>query len=167
MITCFKKSKSQKELFSQLNHSMIIESDEKTIKGVYIIFKNNVCVYVGQSSNVANRLATHLSGKYKNANEIFVFVPEYEEDLIITEKYCIQKLQPIENLRVDFDERISIDDIFAIFHDYEKGAYENMLEFYDFKIKNDDENIFITTDPNENVFNITKNNEYVFKRFTV
>ena len=162
MITCFKKSESQRELFSQLNHSMIIESDEKTIKGVYIIFKDNVCVYVGQSSNVASRLATHLSGKYKNANEIFVFVPECEEDLIITEKYCIQKLQPIENLRVDFDEKINIEDIFGIFHDYEKGAYEKMLEYYDFKIINDDENIFITTDHKNDVFNITKNNEYVF-----
>lgn len=162
MITCFKKSESQRELFSQLNHSMIIESDEKTIKGVYIIFKDNVCVYVGQSSNIASRLATHLSGKYKNANEIFVFVPEFEEDLIITEKYCIQKLQPTENLRVDFDEKINIDDIFGIFHDYEKGAYEKMLEYYDFKIINDDKNIFITTDHKNDVFNITKNNEYVF-----
>ena len=162
MITCFKKSESQRELFSQLNHSMIIESDEKTIKGVYIIFKDNVCVYVGQSSNVASRLATHLSGKYKNANEIFVFENANDEDLIITEKYCIQKLQPIENLRVDFDEKINIDDIFGIFHDYEKGAYEKMLEYYDFKIKNDDEYIFITTDHRNDVFNITKNNEYVF-----
>ena len=162
MITCFKKSESQRELFSQLNHSMSIKSDEKTIKGVYIIFKDNVCVYVGQSSNVASRLATHLSGKYKNANEIFVFENANDEDLIITEKYCIQKLQPIENLRVDFDEKINIDDIFGIFHDYEKGAYEKMLEYYDFKIKNDDEYIFITTDHRNDVFNITKNNENVF-----
>lgn len=142
MFTYFRKSKSQKELFFQLNSSMTIEKDNK-ISGVYTIYKSDVCLYVGQSSNIASRLATHLSGRYADSDKIFIFENTNNEDLIITEKYCIQKLQPIDNLLVNFDEKINIEDIFDIFYDYEKGAYENMLEYYDFCIINDKPNMFI------------------------
>ena len=41
----------------------------KTI-GVYTIYNDDICVYVGQSKNIASRLATHLSGRYKKATKI-------------------------------------------------------------------------------------------------
>lgn len=145
MFSYFRKSESQKELFFQLSHAMTIERSEKVIKGVYAIFKNGICLYVGQSSNVPSRLATHLSGKYKNVDKIFIFEQTNNEDLIINEKYCIQKLKPIENILVDYDEAINIEDLFDNFHDLEKGAYEDILDYYEFFIINDDKNIFIST----------------------
>ena len=105
MFTYFTKSKSQKELFFQLNSSMTIEKDNK-ISGVYAIYKSDVCLYVGQSSNIASRLATHLSGKYADSDKIFIFESTNDEDLIITEKYLIQKLQPIDNPLIEGNKNV-------------------------------------------------------------
>ncbi len=157
MFSCFRKNIAQKELFFQINHILNNGRDEKGIKGIYVIFKNDVCVYVGQSSNVASRLATHLSGKYSNATKIFIFEQTNDEDLIINEKYCIQKFKPIENILVSYDEKIDINELFELFHDFEKGAYENILDYYDFSINIDNFNILVATYNFENDLDIIKN----------
>ena len=145
MFCFFSKNISQKELFFQINHVINNGKNEKGIKGVYAIFKNDICLYVGQSSNIASRLATHLSGKYSDSTKIFIFEQTNEEDLIINEKYCIQKLKPIENILVDYDEIIPKDKLFDFFHDFEMGAYENILDYYDFTIDIDKINILVAT----------------------
>lgn len=157
MFYCFRKNITQKELFFQINHILNNGRDEKGIKGIYIIFKNDICVYVGQSSNVASRLATHLSGKYSNATKIFIFEQTNDEDLIINEKYCIQKFKPIENILVNYDEKIDTNELFELFHDFEKGAYENILDYYDFSINIDSFNILVATYNFENDLDIIKN----------
>mgnify|MGYP005614543251 FL=1 len=87
MFCFFSKNISQKELFFQINHVINNGKNEKGIKGVYAIFKNDICLYVGQSSNIASRLATHISGKYSDSTKIFIFKKTNEENLIINEKY--------------------------------------------------------------------------------
>lgn len=158
MFSYFRKSKSQKELFFQLNSNMTIERTEKSIKGVYAIYKSDICLYVGQSSNIASRLATHLFGKYQDSDKIFIFEQTDDEDLILNEKYCIQKLKPIENVMVNYDEIIDIKCLFDYFHDFEKGAYENILDYYEFCIMNDNQNMFIFTADIQSDLYLTKKN---------
>lgn len=143
MFSYFRKNKSQKELYFQLNSCMTIERTEKAIKGIYAIYKSDICLYVGQSSNIASRLATHLSGRYKDIDKIFIFEQTDDEDLILNEKYCIQKLKPTENLLVDYDEKICINELFSYFYDIEKEEYANILDYYEFCLIVDNYNIFI------------------------
>lgn len=145
MFSYFRKNKSQKELYFQLNSCMTIERTEKAIKGIYAIYKSDICLYVGQSSNIASRLATHLSGRYKDIDKIYIFEQTDDEDLILNEKYCIQKLKPIENIIVDYDEIINTDGLFDYFHDFEKGACKNILKYYEFCIINDNQNVLLFT----------------------
>ena len=142
MFAYFRKSKSQKELFFQLNSSIAIEKAEK-ISGVYAIYKSDVCLYVGQSSNIPSRLATHLCGRYADADKIFIFENANDEDLILNEKYIIQKLKPVDNILVDYDEDIEIDSLFCYLQDLKNNEDINILDYYDFCIMNDKPNIFI------------------------
>ena len=142
MFAYFRKSKSQKELFFQLNSSIAIEKADK-ISGVYAIYKSDVCLYVGQSSNIPSRLATHLCGRYSDADKIFIFENANDEDLILNEKYIIQKLKPIDNILVDYDEDIEIDSLFCFLQDLKNNEDINILEYYNFCIMNDKPNIFI------------------------
>ena len=142
MFAYFRKSKSQKELFFQLNSTIAIEKANK-ISGVYAIYKSDVCLYVGQSSNIPSRLATHLCGRYANADKIFIFENNNDEDLILNEKYIIQKLKPVDNILVDYDEDIEIDSLFCYLQDLKNNEDINILDYYNFCIINDKPNIFI------------------------
>ena len=142
MFAYFRKSKSQKELFFQLNSSIAIEKADK-VSGVYAIYKSDVCLYVGQSSNVPSRLATHLCGRYADADKIFIFENANDEDLILNEKYIIQKLKPTDNILVDYDEDININSLFCYLQDLKNNEDINILDYYDFCIMNDKPNIFI------------------------
>ncbi len=117
MFTYFRKSKSQKELFFQLNSSMTIEKADK-ISGVYAIYKSDVCLYVGQSSNIPSRLATHLCGRYANADKIFIFENNNDEDIKTDSLFCY-----LQDLKCDEDIDI--------------------LDYCDFCIINDKPNLFI------------------------
>ncbi len=69
--------------------------------GVYFIYNDKKeLMYVGQSKNIASRLTTHIRGKYKLANRILIMeVNEYALDSI--ERFCINNLQPIDNIMVE------------------------------------------------------------------
>ena len=69
MFSYFTKSKKQKDLFFQLDYEFK-KIDENRLSGIYAIYKDDVCLYVGQSKNLSSRLATHLSGKYKLCSKI-------------------------------------------------------------------------------------------------
>ena len=142
MFTYFRKSKSQKELFFQLNSIMTIEKANK-ISGVYAIYKSDVCLYVGQSSNIASRLATHLCGRYADSDKIFIFENNNDEDLILNEKYMIQSLKPTDNILVDYDEEIKTDSLFCYLQDLKLGGDIDVLDYCDFCIINDKPNIFV------------------------
>ena len=111
---------SQKVLYFKLNNSFnmeIIKEENLKLAGIYAIFKDGICLYVGQSKNLASRIATHLKGKYENADYVCVWNIEhigfsnfYYEDTINqshildnAEKFIMKELKPIENILIDFN----------------------------------------------------------------
>ena len=108
MFSYFKKSKNQKKLYFQID-SEFKKSDyeDNKIPGIYAIFKDDLCLYVGQSKNIASRIATHLSGKYKECSKILIYpTVDPDDDLIELEKFVMQELEPTENLLIDFTEKL-------------------------------------------------------------
>ena len=81
------KKEEQKELFYQLKPLF----GDENLMGLYAIYQGDLCVYVGQSKNMASRLATHLSGKYKECTriEIMEVYEEEEHTLLESEKYLL------------------------------------------------------------------------------
>lgn len=78
MLARFEIPEDSKELYFKLSGALQICSYDNcspTLKlaGIYAIFKNDVCYYVGQSQNLASRLSQHLTGKYKSADKVVVF----------------------------------------------------------------------------------------------
>ncbi len=128
MLLSMKKSEDQKELYFDLDWFFKKTNPEKT-SGIYSIYKKDICVYVGQSKNIPSRIATHLSGKYKTADKIAIYtdadyIGDEDSDVVLleTEKYLIKKLEPIENVLVDFGRDINTELIFSQFSDMEQGA---------------------------------------------
>lgn len=114
---------SQKVLYFKVNNAFNLQVNSELnfkFSGIYAIFKDDVCLYVGQSNNLASRITTHLKGKYGVATDIFIWNIEdigfsnfRERDKISRsaildncEKYLIAKLKPIENLLVDMDFKL-------------------------------------------------------------
>lgn len=142
MFSYFTKSKKQKDLFFQLDNELKKTCYDEKISGIYAIFKNDICLYVGQSKNIASRLATHLSGKYKDCSKILIFPTiEPTENLIPLEKFTIQQLKPIENILVDFTEELDKNDFAEGSIIYEIDRCECYDE--DFNISNASEIIIV------------------------
>ncbi len=133
MLASFERPETSKHLYFNLNNSLHLAnpmfSPTYKIAGLYAIFKNDICYYVGQSKNVPSRLSTHLNGKYESCDLVKVyFVCEYGfEDfyqrskesqkaiLENNERYLIKELNPIENIMVDNDLKIDEDCMFDSF----------------------------------------------------
>lgn len=111
----------QKDLYFKLKQIFNIEkNDVNSMYGIYAIFKNGYCVYVGQSKNMASRIATHVFGKYKNADFVLIYNVEdlgfYDfhkrssESMIKIlnncENYIISNLKPTENIIADFSFKL-------------------------------------------------------------
>lgn len=148
MFSYFVKNKNQKELFFQIKNEFLKESDN--IMGWYVIFKDDICLYVGQSKNIPSRLSTHLSGKYSNCDEIIVFLNNDDDDskLVITEKYLMNIFKPIENVLINFSDDISVEDIAdcKLFNSGDKYlSAKNIKEYNDFYILNDTYDLFISS----------------------
>lgn len=128
----------QKTLYFKLNNAfnMQKESDiNHKIAGIYAIYNNEVCLYIGQSKNIASRLATHLKGKYKTATDIFIwditelgFDDFYERNKLSqqsildnSEKYFMTIFKPIENLLIDMDFEI-IEDEKPTIYDFQEDS---------------------------------------------
>lgn len=114
------KDFEQKVLYFKLNNVLNLQEHNelnRKIAGVYAIFKDDICLYVGQSINMASRIATHLKGKYETSTELYLWNVEnigfsdfYErskdsQKIILDncEKYLMSKLKPIENLLIDMN----------------------------------------------------------------
>lgn len=116
MFTLFDTPEDSRELYFKLSSSFQISSRHfnKSFKfsGIYAIYRNDNCYYVGQSQNLASRISQHLSGKYKSCDKIEIFMPNTngfsdffsrskETRKIILEKnemLLMSILKPIENL---------------------------------------------------------------------
>ena len=113
----------QKELFFDLKSKM----NKEYTSGWYVIFKDDICLYVGQSNNLPSRIATHLKGKYSTADKILIY-HSYEKkgaSLDNIEKYLMSIFKPIENVLVDFSLKFGHKDI-----DCESGVMY-AIESYD------------------------------------
>lgn len=121
----------QKELFYDLKSKMV-----DAPRGWYVIFKENICLYVGQSKNLPSRLATHLKGKYSTADKILIYhsYDDSDADLLSTEKYLMNLFKPVENVLVDFSIQIKREDmcestiIYTIDFAEEKNPKSTILE---------------------------------------
>lgn len=111
----------QKTLYFKINSCLNLESEnEKRIAGVYAIFKDDICLYVGQSKNLASRATSHILGKYSNCDYIKLiditdvgFVnfwdrsePSRQSVLNNAEITLMQILKPIENVITDYTKKI-------------------------------------------------------------
>ena len=107
---------SQDQLYYKLNSIFSLEDEANTKKvGIYALYNDEVCLYVGQSRNLASRLATHLSGRYELIEEVFFWNIEdlgyiefnsydkLKQDAILdnAEQYLMSVLHPTENLQID------------------------------------------------------------------
>ena len=123
MLTHFEKPEESKELYFKLSNSFHLtmfedRSSTSRFAGLYAIFKNDVCMYVGQSQNLASRVSQHLSGKYSSADKVLIFsvvsngfggffdFPKEDRKWVLenNEKLLIKELQPIENLMLPDDD---------------------------------------------------------------
>lgn len=118
----------QKILFFKLKSIFNLDNTDaidRKIAGIYIIYKDDICLYVGQSTNLASRIATHIKGKYSEATKINVLNIEdigwndfkerskesQESILLNTEKYVMSILNPIENININHDMVTAIEKI--------------------------------------------------------
>ena len=120
MFVCTNRPRLQKELYFVLNKFLSSDIRGNKLSGIYAIYKDGICLYVGMSNNMGSRLATHLSGKYASVDRILVFADECGvDDLIPSEKWLIKLLKPMENLLVNFSEEIDSSKIMKQFKDNE------------------------------------------------
>jgi hypothetical protein len=123
LLKFFHEDETHKKLASKLNSAFRLLDEHpsnpgSTISGLYLIEANGLFLYVGQSSNLSRRIATHLSGKYNLEHlRIFIFTPEENgiddfyylsskkrnKILLANEKQLINALKPIENIAVNYD----------------------------------------------------------------
>lgn len=66
------------------------------ICGIYLLYKDDKVVYVGQSTNVNTRIKTHLSQGLKDFEKYIWFECE-KDDLVKVEKEYINKFKPFYN----------------------------------------------------------------------
>jgi hypothetical protein len=128
---------NQEALYFKLNSAFSIDSSDgltHKINGVYAIYLNDICLYVGQSKNLASRIATHLSGKYKESTSIFLWdvedigfsnfhkrSKESQTDILNNcEIYLMKFLKPIENININMSAILSDNESPNI--TYENGA---------------------------------------------
>jgi hypothetical protein len=154
MFSIFTKKDSQKDLYFQIKSELSYNNRDYGIKdGWYAIFKENICLYVGQSKNLSSRIATHLNGKYSNCDTILIYLNIAEhEDLDLTEQFLMNILKPTENLLVDFTKNISIEEIAEcdIMYAFENPnlkelkADEKVIRSSSFNLQNSSNHMIIT-----------------------
>lgn len=114
---------NQKELYFALNSAMSLAYSKEIRNkpaGIYVIYRDDLCLYVGQSCNLPSRIATHLYGKYKNATRVDVYTVEdsgfsdfrdrgkdSQSDILLNnEAAMIRHLTPLDNIISDLDADI-------------------------------------------------------------
>lgn len=156
MFCCINRKPNQKELYFDIDRVFRLNNDKK-ISGIYVLFKNDICLYVGQSKNLSSRLATHLCGRYESVDKVLIYQDfdsecEDNDDILnYSEKFAIKYFKPIENILADFTEEIDINCTISQFYDFNNGV----PLFYTYEIIISDNNIFISDD--EIILNFSEN----------
>lgn len=71
--------------------------EDNILCGVYFLVKDNSVIYIGQSSNIINRLTGH---KEKNHDSVFYILCK-KEDLLKLESHYIIAFNPILNKKIE------------------------------------------------------------------
>jgi len=182
MLASFERPDTAKHLYFNLNNSLHLAnpmfSPTYKVAGLYAIFKDDICYYVGQSKNVPSRLSTHLTGKYESCDLVKVYFVDddgfedfYERSkesqkniLENNEKYLISKLKPVENIMVNSDSEVPINVLFTNFQE-DHEEYEDPRE--DISIYVEEHQIALVSDEIfffENLDERLKNNAYRLER---
>ena len=161
MISISDKPEDSKSLYFSLNNSFLISrfrvSSTLKLPGVYAIFKDKVCYYVGQSKNIASRLATHLNGKYKNADEILIytayehisddFYTLHKDDqshlLLLNEDILIDIFKPVENILTEYTVNNEYNVVFDIFEAYQNIG--DLIQYCPLRIYVTDQSLCVRT----------------------
>jgi len=133
MLTIFNCPNDSKEFYFKLNASLQITNNDLQSRsckfaGLYAIFKDGICYYVGQSQNLASRLSTHLTGRYSSFDGVIIISPiknsfsdfyarsshAKAEILEYNEQLLINGLKPVENIIVE-DVTLIEEKAFGIF----------------------------------------------------
>lgn len=136
MLSIFDRPEDSKNLYFKLNQSLLLTINEHNgnfkYAGVYAIFKENICYYVGQTQNLSSRLSTHLTGKYINADKVLIFTAyentcddfytlhkdDQKHHLLLNESVAIKLFKPIENIIVNYESDGEWNYMFDIFEAY-------------------------------------------------
>lgn len=71
---------------------------KKITSGVYILYKNNNIVYVGESANILSRIGEHIRENMKDFDE-FEYFELNEEDRMDLEAFIIRVMKPKYNMK--------------------------------------------------------------------
>jgi hypothetical protein len=105
-----------------------VGDEDKKVPGIYCIYNEaGTLLYVGKSKNLASRLTTHIRGKYRYSYKITIEYVEQEE-LDDVERFLIDTLEPIDNVRVNEHYDIENTTWAELFLDLD----ESYTEFYNF-----------------------------------
>jgi len=161
MLAVFERPEESKALYFHLNNAIHLASPPCSstykIAGIYAIYKNDVCYYVGQSTNLPSRLATHLTGKYSVVDRVelhfigdetyknFYTQPKHIQKMILenNESWLISELKPIENLIVK-DIKIPSNKLCDHFQDIEGSEDDDVHS--DLNIHIDDHSVTVSGD---------------------
>ena len=165
MLAVFDIPETSKHLYFNLNNSLHLAnppcSPTYKMAGLYAIYKNDICYYVGQSKNLPSRISTHLTGKYKSADRVDVyFIGDENQEgfysnskegqksiLENNENWLISRLKPIENILVGDGSS----DYSALCYDFVDNNGDLDCHFYPLSIYIDNYCITITESGWENI----------------
>lgn len=136
----------QRELFYTLKTAFALAEEtinETKIPAIYSIHKDGICLYVGQSKNVASRLATHIKGAYSKADKIYIypivdhgfsgfwdFCDKTQKNVLVNNEIALMNhLKPTENKLCDYSKKIKHDYVADNILDYINGEDSSPASF--------------------------------------
>lgn len=161
MLSRFDRTKESREFYFKLGSAMQVtsyQSASETMRfaGIYVIYKDDICYYVGQSQNLASRLSQHILGKYENSTRIDCYLAtdngfgdfhnaskdDRKSLLEYNELEFMRRFKPIENLITPSDDfEINEKRLF----DCLLSEHENINEYSTIHVYLDNYSVDVTT----------------------
>ena len=100
---CYKLQNKENAIKNQTYRKAVLKYANKWGKGVYGIFENGICLYVGESSQLKHRFIHHISlnsnikDRLANHSGFVIGIIEQTENHKEREQHYINKLKPLYN----------------------------------------------------------------------